>query len=272
MFALGLVAGLVAAVVFGIAAVVQAHAVRRGGVRPDGLSGFVLAGARDPLTLLVVVAYLVGFVLHAVAVWLLPLYLAQATIAWSLPVTALASRRVGESPAPRQWIALAAITVGLVLLALGAGAAGEVRTGWDFAVAVWLGMGLLLLAGVMARGRAGAALGTLAGLGYAGSAIAVRGVGLPLDAAVVVAALAVPAYGVVAFWLYSLGMHSSNVTSTTGPLIVAQTVVPAAIGVLLLGDGVRDGWAAGVVAGLVLATVGAVGLAEWSAAAADEPV
>ncbi len=29
------------------------------------------------------VAYLVGFLLHAVAIWLLPLYLAQATIAMS---------------------------------------------------------------------------------------------------------------------------------------------------------------------------------------------
>ena len=52
--------------------------------------------------MLVVAAYLVGFVLHAVAIWLLPLYLAQALVAMSLPVTALASHRVeDELPAHR---------------------------------------------------------------------------------------------------------------------------------------------------------------------------
>ena len=56
---------------------------------PDGLLGFVARSVRDPRTMLVVAAYLVGFVLHAVAIWLLPLYLAQATVAMSLPVTAL---------------------------------------------------------------------------------------------------------------------------------------------------------------------------------------
>ena len=42
------------------------------------------------MLLVVVAAYLVGFVLHAVAIWLLPLYLAQAAVAMSLPVTAFA--------------------------------------------------------------------------------------------------------------------------------------------------------------------------------------
>ena len=50
--------------------------------------------------MLVVAAYLVGFVLHAAAIWLLPLYLAQALVAMSLPVTALASHRVEDAPAP----------------------------------------------------------------------------------------------------------------------------------------------------------------------------
>ena len=57
-----------------------------------------------------------------------------------------------------------------------------------------------------------------------------------------VAALAVPSFSLVAFWLYSLGMHRAAVPSTTASMIVAQTFVPAAIGVALLGDGVRDGW------------------------------
>ena len=52
-------------------------------------------------------------------------------------------------------------------------------------------------------------------------------------------------------------MHRAAVPSTTASLIVAQTFVPAAVGVALLGDGVRDGWWPAVTAGLVLATGGA---------------
>ena len=65
--------GLVSAAVFGVAAVVQAQAVRGFESSPDGLWGFVARSVRDRRTMLVVAAYLVGFVLHATAIWLLPL-------------------------------------------------------------------------------------------------------------------------------------------------------------------------------------------------------
>jgi len=104
----------------------------------------------------------------------------------------------------------------------------------------------------------GPLLGLLAGLGYAGSAISVRGLGTPVSPVVAVAALAVPSFSVFAFWLYSLGMHRAAVPSTTAALIVTQTFVPAAVGVALLGDGVRHGWWPAVAVGLVLSTSGAV--------------
>jgi hypothetical protein len=56
-------------------------------------------------------------------------------------------------------------------------------------------------------------------------------------------------------------MHGSAVPSTTASMIVAQTFVPAAVGVAFLGDGVREGWWPAVVLGLVLSTTGAVALA-----------
>ena len=77
---------------------------------------------------------------------------------------------------------------------------------------------------------------------------------------VVLAALAVPSFSLVAFWLYSLGMHRAAVPSTTAALIVAQTFVPAAVGVAFLGDGVREGWWPEVVLGLLLSTAGAAAL------------
>jgi drug/metabolite transporter (DMT)-like permease len=267
---LGVAVGLLSAAVFGVAAVVQAQAVRGFERTPDGLVGFVVRSLRDLRTMLVVAAYLVGFVLHATAIWLLPLYLAQALVAMSLPVTALASRRVEDALQRNGWLAVGVVTIGLVLLSLGAGEPGEVQTTTRFVLALWIGVAALGAASIVARHLAGPVLGLLAGLGYAGSAISVRGIGTPVDGVVVFAALAVPLFGLVAFWLYSLGMHRAAVPSTTASMIVAQTFVPAAVGVALLGDGVRDGWWPAVTVGLVLSTAGAVVLGRQKSRVAGE--
>jgi hypothetical protein len=263
---LGIFLGLLSAAIFGVAAVVQARAVRGFDTSPDGLRGFVARSVRDGRTMAVVAAYLVGFVLHAAAIWLLPLYLAQALVAMSLPVTAIASHRVEDNLQRGGWVAVGVVTLGLVFLSLGAGAPGDVLTHTGFVVVLWAGVAALALASMASRHLPGPLLGLLAGLGYAGSAIAVRGVGTPLGVGVVVAALAVPSFSLFAFWLYSLGMHRAAVPATTASLIVAQTFVPAAVGVAVLGDGVRDGWWPAVVLGLLLATGGAAALGVRSSA------
>jgi len=263
---LGLVAGLLAALLFGFAAVAQAHAVRRFDSAPGSLAAFVRRSVRDPWTMGVVAAYLAGFVLHAVAIWLLPLYLAQATIAMSLPVTAVTSTLLlHERLAPAHWTAIGAVTVGLVLLSAGSGEVGSIVVDARFAVAIWLGITVLALAGWRASHLGGGVLGALAGLGYAGSAMAVRGVGTPLEPAIVACASAVGVYGLLAFWLYSLGLDRAPVSTATAPMIVGQTFVPGLVGVLLLGDGVRPGWWPAVAAGLVLSVGGAIELSRDSA-------
>jgi multidrug transporter EmrE-like cation transporter len=255
---LGLVAGLAAAALFGVGAVVQAHAVRRQDNRPEGLVPFVLTSARDPWTVTVVVAYLAGFVLHVVAIWELPLYLAQATIAMSLPVTAVTSMLLHERLQTVHWWAIGLVTVGLVLLSVGSGEPGARFTSTWFAVVLWLGVGALLLASRVGFRWSGSTFAGLAGFGYAGSAIAVRGAVSSWDATSVAAALSVAAYGVTAFWLYSVALDRVPVSAASAPLIVVQTFVPALVGVLLLGDQVRDGGWPAIVAGLLLATIGAV--------------
>src|SRR4051794_15264185 len=267
---LGIALGLLSATIFGVAAVVQARAVRGFESAPDGLWGFVSRSVRDGRTMAVVAAYLVGFVLHAAAIWLLPLYLAQALVAMSLPVTSIASHRVEDRLRRSDWMAVGVVTLGLVFLSLGAGDPGDVVTTTTFVVLLWAGVAALAGASMLGRHLPGPLLGLLAGLGYAGSAIAVRGVGTPVAAAVVVAALAVPSFSLIAFWLYSLGMHRAAVPATTAALIVAQTFVPAAVGVAFLGDGVREGWWPAVVVGLLLATAGAVvlGVSRSSASSA----
>ena len=171
---LGLVAGLAAAALFGIGAVVQAHAVRRQDHRSEGLVPFVLRSARDSWTIAVVVAYLAGFVLHVVAIWELPLYLAQATVAMSLPVTAVTSMVLHERLQPVHWWAVVLVSAGLVLLAVGSGEPGPRITSPGFAVALWLGVGALLLASRVGLGWPGSTAGhpgrvRLRGLGHRGA-------------------------------------------------------------------------------------------------------
>ena len=269
MTSLGIALGLLSATVFGVGAVIQAHAVRRQDASPDGFVGFVARSVRDGWIMLVVAMYLVGFLLHAAAILLLPLYLAQALIAMSLPVTAIVSHRHEDRLHRTGWIAVGVVTIGLVLLSLGAGEPGEVQTTSGFVVALWVGVAALALASTAGRHLPGPLLGLLAGLGYAGSAISVRGVGTPVTTVVVLAALAVPSYSLVAFWLYSLGMHRAAVPATTAALIVAQTFVPAAVGVAWLGDEVRDGWWPEVVLGLLLSTAGAAVLGQKSRVAGE---
>lgn len=264
----GIAAGLLAAVLFGVASVAQAGAARRT-PQLDSLLGFVSHAVRDPVMLAVVAAYLGGFVLHAVSIWLVPLYLAQATISLQMPVTSLLARsRLGEDLSRADWAAVVGLSVGLLLLAAGSGQAGSPTPTTGFALGVWAAAVAVTVVALLTRGGVGAWLGTLSGLGYAGSAIAVRGVDTPLDLVAVATAAAVPVLGLVAFWVYSLGMGRASVTAATGPLIVTQTFVPAAVGIGALGDGVRA-WPL-MTGGLLLATAGAVVLSRGRAARPSE--
>lgn len=253
---IGLLAGIASAVLFGAAAVAQASAVRAQGGQPASFVWFVTNAWRQPLLLGVLAAYLGGFVLHAVAIWFTPLYLAQATVSLSLPITAwVAVRRLGERLGPAGWSAVASIAAGLVLLAISAGAAGETVRSASFVAGLWAGVVLIGLVGWRGLAASPGIAATVAGFGYAGSALAVRGVDA-YDALSLLSALTVPAFGLIAFWLYSLALDRSRAASASGSVIVYQTLVPSVVGVLWLGDQIREGFALGVVGGLVLAVGG----------------
>lgn len=238
----------------------QARGVRGFDVNPDSLWTFVKLSARDAGSWLVLVAYGVGFALHAVAIYLLPLYLAQTTVAMSLPVTALAAGWVEGRLSGRRWLAVALLTLGLILVAAGAGRAGDVVTSGTFGWAILAGVAGLAVAAGLSRHRSGALLGLLAGLGYAGTAISVRGVETPVTLVVLLSGLAVPVFGTLAFWVYSLGMRRAVIAAATGPMIALQTLLPAVIGITLLRDEIRAGWWPALAVGLALATVSAIAL------------
>lgn len=269
---LGLVCALGSAVLFGVSAVVQASGMR---ALPEdgelGLPGFVRAAVRSWPLLAVVAAYVAGFALHAVALLLLPLYLAQASISLSLPISAIVSAVwLHERLELGRWIAVGSVIAGLVLVAAGAGTV-EPTTSTTTLVAV--GAGWLLVLGVGARMiliRGAGVLGAWSGLGYAGSAITTRGLSADALLLSALALVIVSALGLVAFWLYSTALRRTDVASSTAPLIVMQTCIPAVVGVVAFGDSVRGGWAIAVVAGLSISIVGAIRLGRDPGSATTE--
>lgn len=274
---LGLTAALAAAVVFGGSSILQAIGSRRVSDDPGVDSGLSARTAgrllSQPAFLAALLLNVLGFLLHLIAVRALPLFLAQAGIAASLAVTALLAVRVfGDRLSRTEWGAIAAVCLGLALLTAAAGETGQQRATGASSTALFAVAGVLVLGGLAAtrvRGSAAAAaLSLLAGTGFASTAVAARL--LPeLTVSTLLAspvAYALPLSGALAFLLYSLALQRSSVTVATAPMIVVQTAGPAVVGVLLLGDEVRSGWAVGGAAGFVLTAVGATALVRFEGA------
>ena len=281
----GLLAAAGAALCYGVASVLQAQAARAA-ARVDGfdvrLLARLLGSSRYGLGLGL---DLVGFVLALAAVRSLPLFVVQSVVAGSLAVTALLGAAVLSMPLTRgDRVGLLVVLTGLLLL--GASAAGDGAGRVDGAVP-WALLGAVLLLGAVAlpatrvRGPAGASLlGTVAGLEFGATAVASRILPGDLSPDRVAgelgallgspAAYALVVAGAVALVAYSLALQRGSVTQATAPLVVGETVAPALVGILLLGDRPRPGWEWVAVLGFLLAVGGAVALARHGEVRATE--
>lgn len=255
---IGLGAALLAAALFGVGAVMQAVAARRGPL-VSALMG------------LVVVIYVLGWALHLISIAKVPLYVAQVGVSASLAVTAFMAARVVREPlSVRHRVAVGVLVGGLVLLALSAGSVGTHQFDASGIVALYAALvGILLIALATLRvggQRGGVLLGCLGGLAYAGSPIATRSLVEPeLDWLTILPALTIGLYGLLGFWVYSLALRRGSVVATSGPLVLLQTVVPAVVGVVALGDSIRSGWWPVAVLGLLASTGAALTLRDAQA-------
>ena len=269
MSQLAILLALGAMTCFGLAAVLQAVATGRTERRPGLDPRLLLQLARQPVFLASLALNGLGFGLHITALQSLPLFLVQAIIAGSVAVTAVLSVRVtGASLARAQWFAVALVVLGLTMLGPSATTGQAAPGGPRAALLLLAALGLVVLAAWFAarvRGAAGAVLlGLLAGTGFGVVAVSARLLP-PYGAALLGSPLAyvLPLAGATAFLLYSAAMQRGSVTTTTAALVITQTGVPALVGVLLLGDRVREGFLTLAVAGFVLALGGAVGLGRY---------
>jgi len=132
--------------------------------------------------------------------------------------------------------------------------------------AVQLLLGVLVL--VLRQYRRAWPLAVVAGMGFGGTALAVRAAHIEIgEGFSFVALLAQPSiYLITGYWVvgiiaYSAALSRGEVGIVTAVFIVTEVVMPGLTGILLLGDPVREGWGWIFVVGLIVSMVGVVALA-----------
>jgi drug/metabolite transporter (DMT)-like permease len=282
-----LVAALVSAFCYGIASVMQAVAIRSASRRGTQTLEGGDAGRVDPGLIVRLLGQwrflasigidFVGFLAQLVALHRLPLFAVQAVIASNLAVTAVfAAWLINVRLGWREWLAVAGVVVGVGLLGSSAGAEGAVAPGAGFQIGLMVavvGVGLGGMAAARLSGWARTpALGAIAGLGYAVLAVAARILPgfTPGQLVRSPATYTLAAAGIVSFLMYASALEGGSVTVATAAVVLAETVPPAIVGVVFLGDTTRRGLTGLAVAGFALAVVGAVALARFGEAG-DHP-
>ncbi|MGW3413628.1 hypothetical protein [Streptomyces sp. NPDC000888] len=275
-----MICALGAAVCFGTATVLQAMAARAAASDGGGTGGGAGADAALLLRAVRQWRYLVGlaldgvgFLLQIVALRSLPIYAVGAALAASLAVTAVVAARLLHVRLSRvEWGAVGVVCAGLAMLGLASGAEGD-RAGSIALKYAMLGtaVGVLLLGAaggrLPERGRA-LLLGLGAGFGFGVVEVAVRLV----DDLAVGSLLRNPATyallvgGGAAFLLLTSALQRGSVTVATAGMVIGETIGPAVVGVVWLGDRTREGLEWLAVLGFVVAVVGALALARFGEA------
>ena len=274
-----MVCALGAAVCFGTATVLQAIAARAAAQRTDGSgasgvdAALLLRALREWRYLVGLALDGVGFVLQILALRSIPIYAVGAALAASLAVTAVvAAWLLGVRLSALEWGAVGVVCAGLAMLGLASGEEGE-EAGSTALKYAMLGTAVaVLLLGAVAgrlpeRGRA-LALGLGAGFGFGVVEVAVRLIdGLtPATLLTNPATYALLLGGGAAFLLLTSALQRGSVTTATAGLIIGETIGPALVGVVWLGDRTREdlGWLA--VLGFAVAVAGALALARFGEA------
>ncbi|MFD5246231.1 DMT family transporter [Amycolatopsis sp. NPDC058340] len=275
----GLLCAFFAACAYGVASVMQAIAAKATSGAEDRVDPRLLVRVLRQWKFVAGLALdVIGFVAQVAALRVLPLFVVQAALAGSLAVTAVAARALGVRLGRREWTAVAVVCAGLALLGMSAESEGSEPTGLGFRLVLIGAVAVLGTAGMLA-GRAARrirtpALGLIAGLCFGVVALSGRALTslAPLDLLTDPATYTLAVAGALAMLFYATALQRGSVTTSTAMMVIGETVFPSLIGVLVLGDTTRPGFAAVAAIGFVLAVSAALALARFGEPAPIEPV
>ncbi|HEY0805982.1 MAG TPA: hypothetical protein VGD84_12990 [Pseudonocardiaceae bacterium] len=267
----GMLCALFAAICYGVASTMQAVVARatkddRQGVDPRLLFRLL----RQWRYLISLGLDVVGLIAQISALRTLPLFLVQASMAASIVVTAvLATRLFGIKLSAIEWTSVVVVCAGLAMLGAAADSEGGGHGTHKFHYGLLIAVLVLALLGV-AAGRLPdpartAALGLVSGLGFGAMGTAIRVLpGLSVSTLIIdPATYAAAGAGILAGWFYASALQRGGVVAATAMMLIGETVPPALVGVLLLGDHTRHGWMAVAVTGFVIALACALVLARF---------
>ncbi|MEU2375268.1 DMT family transporter [Streptomyces misionensis] len=270
-----MVCALGAAVCFGAATVLQAVAARQAGPGGGGEAALLLRALRQWRYLVGLGLDGLGFLFQIAALRTLPIYAVGAALAASLAVTAVvAARLLAVRLSGTEWGAVGVVCAGLAMLGLASGPEGG-GGGSDTLRWVMLGVAVGLLAlgfagGLLSGPARGPVLGLGAGLGFGVVEVSVRLIDSLAPGALLTnpATYALLIGGGAAFMLLTSALQRGSVTAATAGMVIGETIGPAAIGVVWLGDRTREGLAWLAVLGFAVAVAGALALARFGEAPA----
>ncbi|WNM36412.1 DMT family transporter [Streptomyces sp. Li-HN-5-11] len=269
-----MVCALGAAVCFGTATVLQAVATRSAADSGGGGDAALLLRALRQWRYMAGLALDgAGFLLQIVALRSIPIYAVAAALASSLAVTGVvAARLLHVRLSGTEWGAVAVVCAGLAMLGLASGAEGD-REGsmalkWAMLAIAVAVLALGLFGGRWSgRGRA-LVLGLGAGFGFGVVEVSVRLIDSlsPPELLANPATYALLLGGGAAFLLLTSALQRGSVTTATAGMVIGETIGPAAVGVVWLGDRTREGLAWLAVLGFLVAVAGALALARFGEA------
>jgi hypothetical protein len=271
---IGFLLALGCSVCYGTASVLQAVAARS--VQPGSNSGvdtvLLLRASRQWRYLAGLGLDGLGFLLQVAALRIVPIYVVAAALAASIAVTGVVAAWVLSARLSSvEWAAVCVVCVSLAVLALAAGPGHFRRApaglGWALLVVV----AVIFIAGAAAgrlpdRPRA-LALGVGAGTGFGVVEVGVRLIEAidPTKRAFYTnpALYALAAGGAAGFLLLTSGLQRGSVTTTVAAMVAGETIAPALVGVVWLGDRAREGLGWVVVVGFAVAVSGTLVLARF---------
>jgi drug/metabolite transporter (DMT)-like permease len=274
---IGFLLALGCSVCYGCASVLQAVATRsvEAGTGSGVDAALLLRAGRQWRYLAGIGLDGLGFLLQVAALRLVPIYVVAAALAASIAVTGIVSAWVLKARLSRaEWAAVGVVCVSLFVLAC---AAGPERVQHEPVALGWALLGVvatIFIAGAAAgrlpdRERA-FALGFASGTGFGVVEIAARMLDEinPTKPAFYLspALYAGAAGGVAGFLLLTSAFQHGSVTTTVAAMVVGETIAPALVGVVWLGDRARDGLGWLVVAGFVVAVSATLMLARFGEA------
>ncbi|MFJ2730992.1 MULTISPECIES: hypothetical protein [unclassified Streptomyces] len=273
-----MVCALGAAVCFGTATVLQAIATRAAAdTGGGGEAALLLRAVRQWRYVAGLGLDGLGFLLQIAALRSLPIYVVGAALAASLAVTAVtASRLLRVRLSSLEWSAVGVVCAGLAMLGLASGTEGheDGSTALKWAM-LGAALAVLLLGAVGGRlpERVRALLlGLGAGFGFGVVEVAVRLIDSLAPSVLFTnpAAYALLIGGGAAFLLLTSALQRGSVTTATAGMVIGETIGPAAVGVVWLGDRTREGLAWLAVLGFAVAVAGALALARFGEAPVEQ--